>query len=126
MTETKASTTEDIIDTIGHPALRTMLDCYAASQAESEPIAQLIARWLPAGRLAHVQVNDTNLQGPGQGTLRFADILGALLQHGYTGWIAVEPFEYHPDGPACAARAIGYLRGVLDTLQTPPQTSAAS
>ena len=25
---------------------------------------------------------------------------------------AVEPFVYLPDGPACAARAIGYLRGL--------------
>jgi len=115
----------DIIHTIGHPALRTMLDCYGASHAESEPIAQLIDRWLPTGMLAHVQVNDTNLQGPGQGTLRFADILRALLRHGYDGWIAVEPFEYMPDGPGCAARAIGYLRGVLDTLQTPPDATAA-
>jgi hypothetical protein len=26
----------------------------------------------------------------------------------------VEPFEYHPDGRAAAARAIGYLRGILE------------
>jgi len=28
----------------------------------------------------------------------------------------VEPFDYRPDGPGCAARAIGYLRGVLEGL----------
>ena len=34
----------------------------------------------------------------------------------YGDWIAVEPFDYRPDGPGCAARAIGYLRGVLEGL----------
>jgi hypothetical protein len=26
----------------------------------------------------------------------------------------VEPFDYHPDGPMSAARAIGYLAGVME------------
>ena len=29
----------------------------------------------------------------------------------YDGIVAVEPFDYVPDGLGCAARAIGYLRG---------------
>jgi len=29
----------------------------------------------------------------------------------------VEPFVYIPDGPACAARSIGYLKGVLENLR---------
>ena len=32
------------------------------------------------------------------------------------GWVAMEPFDYHPDGPTCAARAIGYVQGILETL----------
>jgi D-psicose/D-tagatose/L-ribulose 3-epimerase len=35
---------------------------------------------------------------------------------GYDGVVAVEPFDYRPDGPACAARAIGYLRGIEEAL----------
>ena len=31
--------------------------------------------------------------------------------------LGVEPFEYVPDGPAAAARAIGYLRGILEALE---------
>jgi sugar phosphate isomerase/epimerase len=41
-------------------------------------------------------------------------VLAALERHAYAGWVAVEPFEYLPDGPACAARAIGYLRGLME------------
>lgn len=105
-----------IVDAIGSPALRTMLDCAAAGRMEQEPIAAVIDRWLPTGRIAHVQVNDPNRRGPGEGQLRFAPILAALKRNGYEGVVAVEPFKYVPDGQACAARAIGYLRGILETL----------
>jgi hypothetical protein len=30
--------------------------------------------------------------------------------------VAVEPFDYVPDGPGAAARAIGYIRGILEAL----------
>lgn len=105
-----------IVDAIGSPALRTMIDCSAAGQAERESVPQLIRRWWPGGRLAHVQVNDPNRRGPGQGQMAFAPILAALRAVGYDGVLAVEPFDYVPDGPGAAARAIGYLRGLLETL----------
>ena len=105
-----------VVQAIDRPSLRTMLDCCAAARAEAESVHEVLARWLPTGLLAHVQVNDPNLRGPGQGAVGFADILRALRRHGYAGWIAVEPFDYHPDGPACAARAIGYLKGLLEAL----------
>ena len=35
----------------------------------------------------------------------------------YQGIVAVEPFDYVPDGPGCAARAIGYLRGIGEDLR---------
>jgi D-psicose/D-tagatose/L-ribulose 3-epimerase len=34
----------------------------------------------------------------------------------YRGIVAVEPFVYVPDGPGCAARAIGYLKGLVEGL----------
>jgi sugar phosphate isomerase/epimerase len=107
-----------MVDEIGSPAVKTMIDCSAASQMESEPIAHLMARWMPTGHIAHVQVNDPNRQGPGQGDLQFAPILQTILDmqaagH-YRGIVAVEPFVYVPDGPGCAARAIGYLKGVME------------
>lgn len=106
----------DIVRAIGKPALRTMLDCSAAAREETEAPAALLERWLPGGLLAHVQLNDPNLRGPGQGALQFGPILAALRRHGYGGWVSVEPFEYRPDGPTCAARAIGYVRGLLELL----------
>jgi hypothetical protein len=40
-----------------------------------------------------------------------------LKDNAYAGWVAMEPFDYHPDGPTCAARAIGYVRGILEALE---------
>ena len=110
----------EIVQTIDCPAVRTMLDCCAAARAETESIPALLARWLPSGWLAHIQVNDANLRGPGQGALQFADIFRPVRQYDYRGWVAVEPFDYQPDGPACAARAIGYIHGLLEAIAPAP------
>ncbi|WP_337876453.1 sugar phosphate isomerase/epimerase family protein [Elioraea sp.] len=105
-----------IVRAIGNPALRTMLDTCAAAHTETEPVVALIERWLPTGLVAHVHLNDPNRRAPGQGALRFGPILAALRARGYDGTAAIEPFSYIPDGPGCAARAIGYLQGLLETL----------
>jgi len=106
----------DIVRQIDSPSLRTMIDCSAAGQTEAEPVDALIRRWLPSGLIAHIHFNDPNRRGPGEGTLAFGPILGALRACGYPGDASIEPFVYTPDGPACAARGIGYIRGVLETL----------
>ena len=105
-----------LVEDIASPAVRSMLDCSAAGRMEKEPLALLVERWLPRGLIAHVQVNDRNRRGPGQGEQRFAPLLAALIKHGYDGDLAVEPFDYVPDGPGAAARAIGYIRGILEAL----------
>ena len=35
----------------------------------------------------------------------------------FDGWLAMEPFDYQPDGPGSAARAIGYVQGILEALE---------
>ncbi len=109
-----------IVDEVGSPGLKTMIDCSAAGQMEKASIPDLLAHWVPTGHVAHVQVNDPNRRGPGQGEMAFAPILDKLLQlqraGQYKGVVAVEPFDYVPDGPGCAARAIGYLEGIVQGL----------
>jgi D-psicose/D-tagatose/L-ribulose 3-epimerase len=109
-----------LVEVIGSPALQTMIDCSAAGQVEAEPVEALMARWMPGGHIAHVQVNDPNRRGPGQGAMAFATILRTVAQmqalgH-YRGIVAVEPFDYIPDGMGSAARAIGYLKGLVEGM----------
>jgi sugar phosphate isomerase/epimerase len=111
-----------MVDEIGLPSLRTMIDCSAAGQAEAEPVHALMERWMPRGVIGHVQVNDPNRRGPGQGAMAFGPILQVMQrmeQAGhFPGIVGVEPFDYVPDGPGCAAHSLGYLRGVLQGLNT--------
>ena len=106
-----------VLQSVNHPHLRTMLDTSSAGLAESVPLPELIDQWFPTGWVAHVQLNDPNRRGPGQGTMAFGPILAALKRQGYSGPLAVEPFDYVPDGLGCAARAAGYLQGLWEQMQ---------
>jgi D-psicose/D-tagatose/L-ribulose 3-epimerase len=106
----------EIVRQVDNPALRTMIDCSAAAQAETEPVDALIRRWLPTGLIAHIHFNDPNRRGPGEGALAFGPILTALREGAYPGDASIEPFIYRPGGPTCAARGIGYIRGLLQMV----------
>ena len=106
----------EIVEEVANPALKTMIDCRAATLSEAEPVADLISRWLPSGLVSHIHLNDSNRRAPGQGDDRFGPVLAALQDAHYDAFCGVEPFLYEPDGPTTAARAIGYLRGVEEGL----------
>ncbi|MBV5332529.1 sugar phosphate isomerase/epimerase, partial [bacterium] len=110
------NTAADVVRAINHPNLRTMIDCSAAGLTETESVPALIDRWLPTGLIGHIQMNDPNRRAPGQGDMKFAPILSALQRNGYSGTIAVEPFDYWPDGPGAAAFSAGYLKGLRETI----------
>ena len=101
-----------------NPHLRTMIDTCASGNGEAESVTDLIARHLARGQIAHIHLNDRNKRAPGQGQDRFGPILAALAAQRYTGRCGVEPFDYVPDGPTSAARAIGYLLGCMQAIST--------
>jgi sugar phosphate isomerase/epimerase len=105
-----------IVRQIGSPAVRTMIDCSAATIWEQQSVPELIRQWMPSGLIAHMHFNDPNRRAPGDGTLAFGPVITALRETGYTGNAAIEPFIYIPDGATCAARNIGYMRGVIEAL----------
>lgn len=105
-----------IVRAVANPSLRTMIDCSSAAVTEAEPVSELIRRWVPTGLIGHVHFNDPNRRGPGEGELEFAPIVTALREVGWRDVVGVEPFVYEPDGPACAARAIGYVRALLEAI----------
>jgi sugar phosphate isomerase/epimerase len=107
----------DLVRRIGNPALKTMIDTCAAAACETEPVPAVVERWVPTGLIGHVQINDRTGLGPGQGGDDFAPVFRALARTGYEHAVSVEPFRYEPDGPTCAARAIGYVRGILESLR---------
>jgi D-psicose/D-tagatose/L-ribulose 3-epimerase len=99
-----------LVDRIGSPAFRTMIDTSAAGQSETEPVADLLRRWLPTGSLAHVQVNDTNRGAPGMGNDPFVDIAAALRACEWPHPVAVEPFRTCINGITTAAIGAATMR----------------
>jgi D-psicose/D-tagatose/L-ribulose 3-epimerase len=102
-----------IVREIGNPGLQTMIDCSAAGRSEEQSVPELIHQWMSSGAIRHIHLNDANRRGPGEGEMKFAPIVAALKAANYSGIAAIEPFVYEPDGPTCAARAIGYMRGTI-------------
>ncbi len=113
---TTVAEAEAIVKQVNSPALKTMLDTRAARLAESDRAEVVLKRGLQAGTVAHVHINDSSKVGPGQGADEFAAIFEVLLTARYDGIVAVEPFEYVPDGPTSAARAAGFVQGVIQGL----------
>ncbi len=105
---------EALIAEIAEPALRSMIDTRAARLSEIEPTEEVLARGLAAGTVAHVHLNDRDRRAPGQGDDRFAGVIATLLHARYRGTVSVEPFRYEPSGVAVAARAIGYVQGLVE------------
>ncbi len=95
---------------LASPAFRTMIDTSAAGQTESEPVADLLRRWLPTGRIGHVQLNETARGAPGTGTDPFPDILRALRECGWDRPLAVEPFVARIDATVTAAIGAATVR----------------
>ncbi|WP_288252259.1 sugar phosphate isomerase/epimerase family protein [uncultured Hydrogenophaga sp.] len=105
-----------LVDRIGSSALRTMLDVSAASHNETEPVHEVLRRYLASGHIAHVQLNDRNRRGPGQGDTDQRPVLQVLKDTAYAGWVAVEPFDYVPDGPACAETSARHVHDLWKSL----------
>lgn len=105
-----------LVDRIASPSIRTMLDVSAASHSETDPVHEVLRTFLASGHIAHVQVNDKNRRGPGQGDTDQRPVLQVLKDMRYTGWVAVEPFEYLPDGPGCAEISARHVRNIWRDL----------
>ena len=106
---TTAAETCRLIDRIGSPHVRLVLDVKAMS-SEAAPIPEILAA--SAGHLVHFHANDANLQGPGFGAVDFAPIFAALQSIGYAGWTSVEVFDYVPGVERLVKESIDYMRSV--------------
>ena len=99
----------ELVNRIDHPNFRINLDVKAMS-SEKKPIPQVIRE--TARHIAHVQVNDPNLLGPGMGEVKYEPIIAALKEVGYDGWLSVEAFDFRPGAEHIARKSIEYLKQV--------------
>ena len=99
-----------LVDSIGHPRFRMMLDVKAMS-SEAKPIPEIISA--SRDHMAHVHANDANRRGPGTGDTDFVPIFRALKRIRYDGYVSVEVFDFEPDGETIARESLSYMRDCL-------------
>jgi sugar phosphate isomerase/epimerase len=106
---TSAAETCTLLDAIGSPHVRLHLDVKAMA-AESAPMPDVIRSSAPW--LEHFHANDTNLQGPGFGSVDFLPIFQALSDVAYPGWVSVEVFDLTPGAERLARESISYMKRI--------------
>lgn len=93
---------------IDHPNFKVHLDIKAMA-SESTPIADIVQS-TELEDIGHFHVNDSNLYGPGMGTIDYAPIADAIDKIGWVKWLSVEVFKYDPSPEQIAQQSIEYLK----------------
>ncbi len=102
-----AEETVKLIDAVGHPNFRLLLDTKAMT-FEPEGRPALIRKY--AKYLAHYHANDANMNGPGWGEVDFVPIFEALREIGYQDYVSVEVFKFEPGPEAIATKSLEYMK----------------
>jgi sugar phosphate isomerase/epimerase len=102
---------EDLIARVNHPRFKLHMDVKAQSSETAGTVPELIARH--AAGAGHFHAQDTNLRGPGMGSVDFKPILKALVASGYDRWVSVEVFDFTPGAEETARQSLACLREAL-------------
>jgi len=103
-----------MVEEVGSPALRVALDVYSMTD-EGRPYGAIIRE--AGGLLAHFHANDTNGLAPGMGSADYREILGALREVGYGGWLSIEVLRPVDDPVDVARRGLQHLRSLFSGPQ---------
>lgn len=102
-----------IVEAIDDRHLKVMMDLYHCQIVEGDLAARL-RRWLPTGRVGHLQIAGVpERHEPDVGELNYPYLFDAIDTLGWTGWIGCEyrPRDAGPDGTSAGlgwlARATG-------------------
>ena len=100
-----------VIQRMNHPAVKLVLDVKQIAR-ESRSFESALDMALPW--LAHVHVNDANMQSPGEGETDFFPIIRALKTAGYMGVMSIEAFGFSEDPKLVLPRSRKYLDAVIE------------
>jgi sugar phosphate isomerase/epimerase len=98
-----------LIEEIGSPALRLLLDCFHMNIEELR-LPDAIRR--AGDRLGYVHLADSNRQAPGQGHVNFGEVFEAIEEIDYVGPIVAEILPL-PDDLTAARNAAEYLHSAV-------------
>jgi sugar phosphate isomerase/epimerase len=96
---------------VDHPNFQTMFDVHNA-RLETDPLPELLRRYLPYIRHVHVQEMDGSY--PGAGDFDFGTILSVLQEQDYRGHVSAEVFDFEPGAERIARETLDTLRAALE------------
>lgn len=101
-----------VVSKIGAPNLRLLIDTFHMNIEEAD-MAAAVRRAGP--HLGYVHLVDSNRQVPGRGHVDFREVLQALLDIGYRGYLSFEALPM-PTPIQAAEDAIRTVKGIIETL----------
>lgn len=81
---------KDLLDAVGHPNVGAIYDTHHANMEEK---SQSSAIHTIKDHLKHVHVSENDRGTPGEGSIDWDAVFGALKSVGYDGWITIEAFS---------------------------------
>ena len=105
----------EIVKEINCPSCKLMLD---TNHMYIEDMDMVQSVYQAKEYLSYVHVVDSNRLYPGNRKLDFHEILQALQDIGYSGWLSVEVFQ-RPNQDVALEKSIDYLKNELKKLKYP-------
>ncbi len=102
----------EFLERVGHPNLKMNADLGHFYCVGEDPATVLRTC---AARIAHIHVEDIlenrvhQHRIPGEGTMEWEGIFGAMRAMGYEGWVTVELYPYESTAEEAARKAFGFL-----------------
>jgi hydroxypyruvate isomerase len=104
----------ELLDAVEAPNLKVQMDLYHCQIVEGD-VATKLRRYLPTGRVAHIQIAGVpDRQEPDQGELNYPYLLDTLDALGYTGWVGC---EYRP--AAGTSQGLGWRNRAIAAQRLP-------
>ena len=101
-----------MVQQVDHPHFQTMFDVHNACH-ETEPLPQLVRRYLP--HIRHVHVNEMDGGYPGSGDFDFQSILRVLHEEGYREYVSAEVFDFSPGAEFIARKSLRHLKQQMES-----------
>ena len=80
---------DNYVNSVNHPAIKTMYDTFHANIEEADPIAAFTQH---KNNVVHVHISENDRGVPGRGHVPWADTFSAIKASGYDQWLTIEAF----------------------------------
>ena len=92
---------DSYVESVNHPAIRTMYDTFHANIEEADPVAAYTAH---KKNVVHVHISENDRGAPGRGHVPWQTTFKALKSAGYDQWLTIEAFGRELPELAAATR----------------------